>query len=112
MGQGARERIGSHGLHRSLKGHKMRKSIIAATLLLVGIPPASAIGFSCLEPNKPVCLDFSKVDESCRRSVEAYVRDGKSYVECLDREQDLTINEINAVIRKFNCKVEGKAYCF
>lgn len=90
----------------------MRKSIIAvaAALLLSGISPASAFGY-CNEPRQPSCLSFGEPDDFCRRAVQSYLKDGESYIDCLDRKQDETIDQMNAAVRKFNCKASGQTFC-
>ena len=49
--------------------------------------------------------------ESCKSEVEDYVRNVKSFSQCLVDANDEAVRKSNEIIEKFNCRAAGKSYC-
>jgi hypothetical protein len=96
----------------------MFRIALLALLALAVLPSASSQAFMfCSEPREPSCVEgngyFDDADQfnGCKSEVEDYVRDVKSYTECLTEEHDKAIRQSNDIIEKFNCSAAGKSYC-
>ena len=98
--------------------HQFRiASVIAIVALCMVASDRADAGFDtyCDEPNPPWCLNNSLSDRSsfnqCRSEVDSYVDRVNNYVDCLRDAQRSAIKRANDVVRRFNCKAEGRT-CF
>jgi hypothetical protein len=89
--------------------------ILAASLLSL---PAQALSLRrCTEPTEPYCLSLSSEFRSqydfssCRSSVESFRSEAQSYRECLRRNDREVVEEVNRVVRKFNCMASRESFC-
>lgn len=92
------------------------KYLAALSAGMVAFVPAAAQALWCSEPSQPYCIDdydgFTRTEfDSCRYDVEAYLRDVRQYVECLQEEQQKVSGEADEVIENFNCLASGESYC-
>lgn len=94
----------------------MMRALLLASLTVTVAYPAEASMY-CPEPSEPVCIDsFGTFDnefsfDQCRTDVENFVSDVEDYVDCLDQEQQMKIDEANRAIERFNCKAQGDNFC-
>lgn len=70
---------------------------------------ASAQNF-CYVPNPPYCASrFGSFDDEwefdrCRREVEAFRDQSRTYVQCLQQERDAAVQKVNDAVEAFNRK--------
>lgn len=88
--------------------HMRVGTILVVVACSVLCSPARALDY-CAEPSEPFCLSFGERDEYCRMEVERYLDDLETWVQCVAQAAN---DEAEAVIRKWNCKVDGNSYCF
>jgi len=87
----------------------------------VAADPAAASYF-CRAPYPPGCADgghFSNDDWSsrrCRTEIRSYLEDVERYADCLERETQSLVSkareDADQIVRRFNCKLEKRGFCF
>lgn len=81
--------------------------LIAFALALVAFSTPSQ-AYYCSKPSAPYCASsFSDFADEydfnrCKREMESYKDDVNSYLDCLKREADNTIQEYNSSVESFN----------
>jgi hypothetical protein len=71
------------------------------------VAPAMASAY-CYEPNPPYCagrydaFDDEWEFDKCRREVEAYRSEVRTYLFCLQGQRDLAVQKVNDAVEGFN----------
>lgn len=96
------------------------KRVSAICLLFVSatVVPQRAMGISslffCSEPERPWCLDHDFNDitfDRCRFEVEQFVKNTKSFIECLNDSSEKASKAAKKAVETFNCKADRRLYC-
>jgi hypothetical protein len=95
----------------------MRLALLVFAAGVLTLPyQAMAISY-CSEPSEPSCVRLgtsfrSEIDFNfCRNHVERFRSEVRDYGECLRRKESEAVEELNRVIRKFNCLASGERFC-
>lgn len=71
----------------------------------------------CMEPSEPSCITrYGTFDDEvsfsrCRREVEQFVSNMTDYRNCLVQNHNESIDHVDRVIDRFNCRAQGRSFC-
>lgn len=89
----------------------MLNSLLVASLMVVSMPTIAAA--YCSKPDAPYCATrYGPFDDQydfdrCKREMQSYRDDVQSFLSCLKRESDQTINDYNDAVASFNRRARG-----
>lgn len=101
----------------------MKKTFLLACCgaLFLAQPSAAQYGFvrSCsIAPAAPHCAEYqtgrfdSRSDyDQCRAQIDRYVRAMDEYTQCLSNNIDVHNENVDKIIKRFNCRARGENFC-
>jgi hypothetical protein len=98
----------------------LRYWFAAILIFSPNILPAVPFSLKCKEPGVPFCIQYPRGEafksqselDSCRQTLQLYVKDFENWQKCLIHELvDYSEEKQRGIFNKFNCLAEGGPLC-